>query len=419
MCNGKSEIIMKQFAIDTSRDLLAPDLECYQMDLSRPVNDAIASGEVDADFANLPSWAKYIAAPPKGKGFFTRTMQAILHGQGGYDELNPEIQAPLWNNNRPRVLMIFIPHNTRIEAFRIIESHLREVAGGFEVVALHGGNGVSQAKSQRIVREVVRKGKPTVIISSQIAQRSFSVPEITELYLAYDGGQIGATIQKMSRVLTPDDVEKIGRVFSLSFDPNRDDKFDSMIIETAVNLQRRNVSKSLQQLMATVLSTVNIYRATVTGPVMISDDFLKGALARRSVYRVLGKMVNLNALEPEAITALASGNSAYFRISKQQKAQSGKVRKPVPKAAANNGSPTPASAKEEAKAREVLVTLFENIDLLLIVASTHDVILALRFVEKDSELKEAIEAAYGLTIETIEHLFSSEAVKQQWVELMV
>ena len=415
--------MMKNFAIDKKRDLLAPDLECYQMDLSRPVNDAIASGEVKAntDFAELPSWNKYVAAPPKAKGFFTRTMQAILHGQGGYDELNPEIQAPLYENKRPRVIMIFLPHNTRSDAFEIILDHLTEIAGGFEVVGLNGKIGVTNEKSQRVVSEIVRKGKPTIILSSQIAQRSFSIPEITELYLAYDAGQIGATIQKMSRVLTPDDLGKIGRVFSLSFDPNRDDKFDSMILETAINLQRRKVNstKSLQQLMATVLSTVNIYRSTVDGPILIKDDFLQGALARRSVFRVLGKMVNLSALSSDAVSALATGNAAYFRAAKQQTVQKGKTRQNVPSTTPKAPSAVPADAKEMAKAREVLVSLFENIDVLLHVAGTHDVLEAIEIVETQPELKKAIEDAYGLSLDTIGYLFATKAVKQQWVELMI
>jgi hypothetical protein len=73
--------MLKQFNIDTQRDLLAPDFACYQMDLMGPVNAAIAAGEVDEDFSNLPSWAKFAANPIKSKGFFTRTLQAMFLGQ--------------------------------------------------------------------------------------------------------------------------------------------------------------------------------------------------------------------------------------------------------------------------------------------------------------------------------------------------
>jgi hypothetical protein len=59
---------MKHFTINTERDKLAPNFECYQMDLIGPVNAAIKAGEVDEEFKLLPSWTKFGANPMKSKG---------------------------------------------------------------------------------------------------------------------------------------------------------------------------------------------------------------------------------------------------------------------------------------------------------------------------------------------------------------
>ena len=39
----------------------------------------------------------------------------------------------------------------------------------------------------------------------------------------------------MSRALTSNSPDKVARIFSLSFDPNRDDKLDTMVFQAALN----------------------------------------------------------------------------------------------------------------------------------------------------------------------------------------
>ena len=76
---------LKNFKLDPSRDLLYPDFECYQMDLSGPVNATIAAGEGGEDFKLGPSWAKVAANPVKAKGFISpeRVAQSVLYRRSG------------------------------------------------------------------------------------------------------------------------------------------------------------------------------------------------------------------------------------------------------------------------------------------------------------------------------------------------
>jgi len=413
--------MLKQFNINADRDLLAPDFACYQMNLMGPVNAAISAGEVDEDFSTLPSWAKFAANPIKSKGFFTRTLEAMFLGQGGHDEINVDLQTEDYKSQR--VSMMFMPANTRNDVLELIGNIAQETLYGYEVVVLCGavkynGRKITNRNAERAVKEIVEQGKPTLIIAAQMAQRSFSIPEITELYLAYDRGENGATIQKMSRTLTPGDTNKLGRIFSLSFDPNRDDKFDAMIVETALNHKKRNVAKSLQEAMRDVLRTIDIFKCTIDGSVKVEiDEYLALALERKGVSRVLGKIVNINLLTSDAISALANGNSDYFRNEKQERTESGKTR--LSSNTNNKGANRDLSKQKEiAKAREVITTIIENLDIVILGTGNKMLADAMIAVEDDVEMRECVEEEFGVAAETISYLFKNNIIKQDWVELL-
>jgi hypothetical protein len=69
---------MKNFKINTTRDLLYPDVNCYQMDLGPAVEAAIEAGLVEGEMKELPSWSKFVASPIKAKGFFVNMVQVIM-----------------------------------------------------------------------------------------------------------------------------------------------------------------------------------------------------------------------------------------------------------------------------------------------------------------------------------------------------
>jgi hypothetical protein len=197
-----------------------------------------------------------------------------------------------------------------------------------------------------------------------MAQRSFSIPQITELYLAYDTGDNGATIQKISRTLTPHKVGKVGRVVSLSFDPNRDDKFDAMMIETAQNYKKNHGIKDLKQALRDVLRTVDIFKCQPNGAVKSEvDEYLEQALSRKSIDRVIGKIAPINELTAEEVAALASGNVDVFRAARKEAAARGKTRLNVVKKK-SGANKTDASDKELKLAREMIVTISQNIDII-------------------------------------------------------
>jgi DNA-binding NarL/FixJ family response regulator len=361
---------LQYFNVDTKRHDLVVDVEFYQMNLASVVEIA-RTAEPNAfvqDGIFLPSWSKFAAQPVKAKGFFTNMLQAVFEGKGGDDSLNVDYQTGRKAKEGIKVAMMFLPGSTTNDNLLEIKPIAEQALRGVNIVLVSGAEDMSNATAERDVKEAIERAEKNnqhvLILSAGMAQRSFSIPQITELYLAYDTGDNGATIQKMSRTLTPYNAGKIGRVVSLSFDPNRDDKFDAMVIETAQNYKKNHNVKDLKQAMRDVLRTIDIFKCQSNGSVKIEvDEYLEEALARKSIDRVIGKIAPISNLTAEEVRALASGNVDVFRSARQTAAARGKTHLNVVKK--NKGANrVDANETDLKKAREMIVTISQNIDII-------------------------------------------------------
>ena len=284
-----------------------------------------------------------------------------------------------------------------------------------------GAEDISNATAEKAVKEEIERAEKTgqhvLILSSGMAQRSFSIPEITELYLAYDTGDNGATIQKMSRTLTPNKAGKIGRVVSLSFEPNRDDKFDAMMIETAQNYKKNHAIKDLKEALRDVLRTVDIFRCQADGAVKIEvDEYLEQALASNSIDRVIGKIAPINELTADEIAALASGNVDVFRAARKEAASHGKTRlnKVKKKSGANK---TDASDKELEQARKMIVTISQNIDIIRYYGgSTIDEAFAIMDAE-GAGIQNDVTQQFGVPYDMIKELVLTNFINRDLLDL--
>ena len=422
--------MLKNFKINTERDLLAPGLQCYQMGLKSLVDNLAARGLVEEDFKLLPSWNKFVENPQRGKGFFTHMLQAVFSGQHGHDELNIDIQTNKRTKDR-RVAMMFLPDGTKNINSPIIEQYASEaLPGGYEVLMLSGsityrGKKITNRNAEQIVRDAIHGDKNILIIATKLAQRSFSIPQITELYLAYDRGGEGATIQKMSRVLTPDGLDKVGRVISLSFDPNRDDKFDGVIVETALNIKKRLGMTSTKESMQLVLNTMDMFSCQPEGAVQVTvDDYLMHAMERKGITRVIGNKLDLFKLDKRTVAALASGKIDYMRAAAVEVAPMGKsyetvVTKegdPVSRPTAANLDRTEASNLK--KAREVALTIIENLDIIVHGTNQTNIHDAMLLVKNNPDWQQVVEEEFGVPFEIISLLFSKGVINQAHMEML-
>jgi hypothetical protein len=196
---------------------------------------------------------------------------------------------------------------------------LKPIANEWDVMALHGGvsnNRDAEEKVKKAHALAIRNGKRGVIVCAmKMGARSFSIPTIDTVILAYDNGSAAGTAQKMSRCLTPysNGLIKVGRVLSIAVDPSREDKIDAPILETAAKLAEKNdidITEALQQ----VMRTLNVYTMDHETGERIHvnvDEYLEKVLSVNSLSRVIAKTANLTTiLSDEALLAGILGITA-------------------------------------------------------------------------------------------------------------
>ncbi len=420
-------IPLQYFDVDPTRHQLVVDVEFYQADLTNVVEFARQT-EPDLfveDGIYLPSWSKTAANPVRAKGFITQMLRAMFYGEGDDTSLNMDEQF----NLRPgqvglRVAMMFVPGSTTNANLADVAAIASQALGGYHIIPVYGDT-MKNRNAEKKVKEEIEKAfklnQHVLLISAGMAQRSFSVGDITELYLAYDAGDNGATIQKISRALTPNQVGKIGRVVSLSFDPNRDDKFDSLIIETAVNYKKNQKLTSAKDSLKDVLKTVNIFKCAEGGRIAVeADSYLEQAIERNSVSRVVGKVADLTKLTPKELRAVADGSIEVYQSAKQEAAQRGKTRL--------NGRKTPSGSNQSdekitanliADARKMITTIIENMDIIVFGTNTKILHDAFEVISGDPDKLTAIKEEFGIDFELIKDLFQRKVINTDLVELQV
>ena len=417
---------LTQFKIDPSRHELVVDIEFYQMDLKSAVKFA-RTADPEAfveDGIYLPSWTKFAAYPVKAKGLWTRTLQAVFMGQHGWDELSVDFQTGRKAKEGQRVAMMFLSGSMRNDNLEEAVALAKQALPSFSIVAVYGdemSNRTAEAQVKEAIEKAAKIGQDVLLLSAGMAQRSFSVGAITELYLAYDTGDNGATIQKISRALTPEQKGKIGRIISLSFDPNRDDKFDALLLETALNYKQTHNKKSAKEALRDVLRTVDIFSCTANGAIKLeADDYLEHAVERKSVTRVAGKTSNLSLMSAAEILAVSEGNAAAYHAAKVEAAQRGSTTQGGKGPTGSNTMTDEMSdAKTLAKVREVITTIVENMDIIIWGTGTTILSDAFDAVAADKNKRKAVEQEFNLDFDLLRDLFDRGIINTDLIELQV
>lgn len=423
-------IPLQHFAVDTTRHDLVVDMEFYQMTTKSLVESFITT-DPSADRDLLASWSKTAANPAKAKGFLTHMLQSLFMGQHGHDELNSDLQiqtgSSVPNLSEHRVSMMFMPGSTTNANLAQIAAIAQQALLGYKIVPVYGEemtNRTAETDVKDAIAAAKRQGQSVLLISAGMAQRSFSVGEISEIYLAYDEGSMAGTIQKVARALTPTAAsDKVARLISLSFDPNRDDKFDAMILETAANYNRSSGMRDMKAALDSVLRTLWMFRCTPDSAVrMEADQYLEDAISRRSVSRVIGQKSDLSQLSSQEVLALSQGNSDAFRSAKLQAALRGKTRM---KRARKAGMPNTASeddflaAKIIATAKKVIANIADNMDIIVYGTGTHNLNLAFEKISNDASMQQVILEEFGLEFDLIHSLFDRGVINIDLIELQV
>jgi hypothetical protein len=181
-----------------------------------------------------PSFTKASKAVAKNQGFWVGLYKSLVGDSSILDANDYCLSNCLEGDEVKSVVQFVSMNNTQMEKLGSIASAVLNQF--FEVVVVNG-NEIKGEYAEQYVKDAIRSakmnGKNVWIIASQMCQRSFSVSDINVVLLTYDNGEMGATVQRMSRALTAGNSEKTGHIISLSIDGNRDDKVTPMIYDAA------------------------------------------------------------------------------------------------------------------------------------------------------------------------------------------
>lgn len=402
---------LRKFSVDASRHSLIPTVEFYQLGLSALVQTARKLNPelfVDGD-DRLPSWAKFAKNPIRAQGFFTQLLQAVLLGQHSHDELNVLFQTN-GKLSKHRVAMMFLSGSMRNEALTDTVRIAQLALPGWKIIEISGQtttNAKAEAETKKEIEDARERNIPVLILSRGMAQRSYSIGEISELYLCYDGGDVGATTQKISRALTASTADKIGRIFSLSFDPNRDDKFDCALLAAAQNFKKAN-NLDITEALRTVIGTLDIFSCQTEGSVKIDlDNYLCQVLERNSLGRMVGRQANIDEMDEDTLRLLADGEASYDTLQKTEATEKGKTGASPKKVAKKEKAVDDQKAINDLKkrARETVVAIIEHMPYLMFGTNTNTIREALEACESNTEHREYVISAFNVTPKTIQRLF--------------
>ena len=413
--------MLKYFQKDTNRDKVYASVEGYQLDLRPVVNKA---KQLHDNVDELPSWAKFVANPKKGKGWYVTLIEGMFNGKHNLYGVDIErlVDSTDAELSERRVAMMFFPDNTKVNNLIEVGKITENVLPGWEVVVLNGKTVVNAGQCESKVDEVINStDKNVLIISAKMAQRSFSEELIDELYLAYDKGQDGATIQKMSRALTSNNPNKVARIFSLSFDPNRDDKLDTMVFQAALNQVEKKGKSDIREELKRVYNSIDIFSCNDKGEAvkLEVDEYVKQALEKKGISRVMGKKSDLTLLTKTQIQALLNGNVDYLRNEIKERAEMGKTKDSKPKVSDRPKTEKPSENDVE-KVREVVISIIEHSDVIMLASKNKgakNITEALEVFEENKWIP-ILEDEFGVKYEVVKYLFTMGIIKGEWVNLL-
>jgi hypothetical protein len=225
----------------------------------------------------------------------------------------------------------------------------------------------------------------------------------------------------MSRALTSNSPDKVARIFSLSFDPNRDDKLDTMVFQAALNQVEKKCKSDIREELKRVYNSIDIFSCNDKGEAvkLEVDEYVKQALEKKGISRVMGKKSDLTLLTKTQIQALLNGNVDYLRNEMKERAEMGKTKDSKPKVS-NLPKIEKPSENDIEKVREVVISMIEHSDIIMLAAKNKGAKTITEALEifEENKWTQILEDEFGVKYEVVKYLFTMGIIKGEWVNLL-
>jgi hypothetical protein len=213
----------------------------------------------------------------------------------------------------------------------------------------------------------------------------------------------------------------VARIFSLSFDPNRDDKLDTMMFQAAINQVEKKGKSDIREELKRVYNSIDIFSCDNNGIAikLNVDEYVKQALEKKGVSRVMGKKSDLTLLNKAQIQALLNGNVDYLRNEIKERTETGKTKDSNNKSSEGVKVEKPSNIDIE-KVREVIISIIEHSDVIMLAAKNKgakNITEALQIFEENNWTL-IIEEEFGVKYEVVKYLYTTGVIKGEWINLL-
>lgn len=235
-----------------------------------------------------PSFTKASKNVSKNQGFWIGLYKSLI-GVSSITDANEYCLANCIEGEPDCVMQFVSMTNAQMKKLGSLSKSILNTL--YEVVVVNG-NEVKGEYAEQYVKNAIRsartEGKKVWIIASQMCQRSFSIPDINVVLLTYDNGEVGATIQRMSRALTAGNDSKVGHIISLSIDGNRDDKIAPMILDAAKQVAEHE-GIDIVTALKKVMKSTPIFQMGEDGYnlELNPDDYAREIFSSNSSHRIM------------------------------------------------------------------------------------------------------------------------------------
>lgn len=221
-----------------------------------------------------PSWTKIWGKPNGNKAFINKLFLSLT----GEEPLRQEINLSNLTGDSIDCFMMLVSANKR--EMKQIKDIAERALPNYHIKVLNGdytSNKQAQYETTKEINEARIAGKDgVIIIANQMGSRSYSISEIQATVIAYDRGGVDATVQKVSRCLTPGktysgEKKETGHIFDMSFDPNRSENIERLLVDEIIQVGK---SEDMDFPTATsfVLSSIDCFKVRYGTAVEVTEE---------------------------------------------------------------------------------------------------------------------------------------------------
>jgi hypothetical protein len=372
-------------------------------------------------------WSKLFMDVDLSRGVLKTLIQSLFGLYGG--ELIGLAELDMTIAER-KVTHIFANTKDKTQQGKFVKL-IREVLGGDYLVELinsdETNNREVEQKVKGLVNQAKRENKRIVLVSKDMASRSFSIPEIDTVMLMFDRGSYSTIAQKISRVLTPgktlDGNTKVyGNVISLSLDPNREDvsPIDEYIIYESEKVEGDDLNDSIQR----VLRSVQLFTNGEHGEVEIEkDEYSNRLINSSSLIRMGSESSKVEHIinDSELVKQLIGVEVTKGEVEKLLGINSGEVKRTI------GGEKTKEEKQAEKKVediriklKEVLKNIVENVVEISQInrRKSNDIIETLDMINEKG-LNEEVVIEVGVDCETIKKIILVGGISRKLLNTII